>query len=69
MEAESIFGEEASALALSFPLWYSDYGGTAHVDFRSRRCGGRAFVFVFFYSDYQAHEDVVAAMLASFSGK
>jgi hypothetical protein len=29
-------------IALSFGLWYGDYGGTAHVDFRLRPVGRRA---------------------------
>lgn len=54
---------------LAFRLWYGDYGGTAHVDFRVRRCGGRTIVFVFMYSNYQSHAKTIQEILDSFASK
>jgi hypothetical protein len=54
---------------LSFDRWYGDYGGTAHVDFRVRRCGDHSFVFVFMYVDIKDTEDDIRCILESFATK
>jgi hypothetical protein len=43
---------------ISFGVSYGDYGGTANVDFRSRRFGQRTFVFVFMYAGSQPHGEI-----------
>ena len=52
-------------VALSFWLFYGDYGGTAHVEFRLRRFGDRTFVFVFMYV-IENPDKTIAGILDSF---
>lgn len=68
-DASKVEGGESGGwrrVRVSFGRWYTDYGGTAHVDFRLRRCGGRTFVLVFMHRDYEGQDDDIAAVLASF---
>jgi hypothetical protein len=51
---------------LSYMCSYGDYGGVAHVDFRTRRFGERTFVVVFMYTSYQRQDQVIASILRSF---
>lgn len=50
---------------LAYNLFYGDYGGTAHVDFRVKRFGKRTLVFVFLYSDYGPQEQTITSILDS----
>lgn len=36
---------------LSYPLWYGDYGGTAHIDVFATKCAAKTVVLVFMYCD------------------
>jgi hypothetical protein len=54
---------------LSYEVFYGDYGGTAHVDFRVGRCGDRTFVFVFMYADYNPKQKTIKVILDSFTLK
>jgi hypothetical protein len=57
-------------VTLSYPLWYSDYGGTANIDVFSRAIGGQTAVLVFMYAEPTAemrHE--VTTIVKSFRWK
>ena len=51
--------------ALTAMLMFRDYGGEATVDLRVRRLQGWTIAFVFMYSNYEAQEPVVQAILGS----
>jgi hypothetical protein len=59
-------GSSWRKVLLSYPCWYGDYGGIAHVEFRLRRFGRRTFAFVFMYTDYQTQDKAIAELLDSF---
>ena len=49
--------------AISYEVFYGDYGGTAHVDFYSQSRSGKTVVFVFMYA--QQHTDDINQILES----
>jgi len=51
---------------LKYFLFYQDYGATAHVDIRFREFATSTVVFVFMYTNYKEHADVISAILGSF---
>ncbi|MCZ7648822.1 MAG: hypothetical protein M5U26_26785 [Planctomycetota bacterium] len=46
--------------SIAFPLWFGDNGGTAMLDFYSRKEGEHTFVLVFMYTDKAKTEDLDA---------
>jgi hypothetical protein len=53
-------------VALSYDLFYGDYGATARVDFRLRRMGNRTVAVVFMHTNVNNQAPTIRAILGSF---
>lgn len=54
-------------VALSYDLFYGDYGAKASIDFRLRRTGDQTLAVVFMHTNFNKQAPAIKAILASFT--